>query len=269
MRRFAPIFLILALVIGQVVAINPAAAQDDAIAQIKDAGVLRVGLAESVPFQFKDPKTNEWMGFNVDQAKELAEHLGVKLETVDSTWATLIPGLMTNKFDICMVDMFATPIRAVTVLFTNPYILVGYKMFAPESSAATTWEDLNKPGKVFAQVSGTYDEQLARDNFPKAEVQALITDNNNTMFMEVANGNADAALMTNIGIQMFMAKNPNVKIKLIEPERIMSPTGNAYAIRPGNYHFLNMLNTWIAYNTNNGHIEEQKKKWLEDYFNDQ
>lgn len=257
----------LALLLLAVLGISyPAFAQEDDIERIKQAGVLRVGLAESVPFQFRDPKSNEWLGFNVDQAKNLAEVLGVKLEIVDATWATLIPGLMTNKFDICMVDMFATPQRAVTVLFTDPYVLIGYQMFVPANSSAQSWEDLNEKGKVFAQVSGTYDEQLARQTFPKAEVRALITDNNNTMFMEVANGNADAALMTELGIRMFMAQNPNTKIKVVEPERSMSPVGNAYAIRPGNYHFINMLNTWIAFNKDNGGTEELRQKWMVKYF---
>lgn len=155
--------------------------------------------------QFKNPKTNEWMGFNVDLAEELAKILGVKLEKVDATWATLIPGLMANKFDICMADLFATPRRAVTVVFTDPYFVAGDKMFVHQDGPAKTWEDLNQAGKVFAQSSGTYDEQLARTHFSKAQVRALISDTNTTMFMEVANKNADAALMTELGTRIFMA----------------------------------------------------------------
>src|SRR5215469_14391122 len=75
---------------------------------IQSAGVLKVGMADSIPAQTKNPATGDWEGFNVDMAKNLAETLKVKLEIVDSTWSTLIPELMKGSFDIVMVDMFRT-----------------------------------------------------------------------------------------------------------------------------------------------------------------
>lgn len=235
----------------------------DDIDRIKERGTLRVGFAESVPFQFKDPQTGEWIGFNADLSKELAEILGVNLEVVDATWATLIPGLMTDKFDIVMVDMFSTPQRAATVVFTDPYFYVAYQVVVAKDSAYATWEDVDKPGNIFAQVSGTFDEQLAKQYFPKAQVKPFITDNNNTVFIEVANGNAASTVMTGPSIEMFIAKNPTVNVKVLQPERVVAPQGNSYAIRPGNYHLLNMLNTWIAFNKDSEKIEELRKKWFE------
>src|SRR5215471_6390734 len=72
---------------------------------IQSAGVLKVGMADSIPAQTKNPATGDWEGFNVDMAKNLAETLKVKLEIVDSTWSTLIPELMKGSFDIVMVDI--------------------------------------------------------------------------------------------------------------------------------------------------------------------
>jgi ABC-type amino acid transport substrate-binding protein len=244
---------------------NAVAQERDKLDSIKSSGILRVGVAESVPFQFKDPKTGGWVGFNADLAKELADTLEVKLQMVDASWATLIPGLMADQYDIVMVDMFATPKRASTVVFSNPYFYVGYQVFVPADSAATKWEDLDEPDTTFAQVSGTFDEQLAKQIFPAAKINSLITDNNNTMFMSVANHSADAAMMTAPGIQMFIAQNPDVKIKVLQPDRMVNSQGNAYAISPGNYHFLNMLNTWISYDEHNGTFDRLKEKWFVDY----
>src|SRR5687768_12158894 len=39
------------------------AQETDDVDRIKERGTLRVGYAESVPFQFKDPQTGEWIGF--------------------------------------------------------------------------------------------------------------------------------------------------------------------------------------------------------------
>ena len=46
--------------------------------------------------QYKDAASGEWRGYNVDLANNLEEVLGVKLEIVDATWATLIPGLVAG-----------------------------------------------------------------------------------------------------------------------------------------------------------------------------
>jgi ABC-type amino acid transport substrate-binding protein len=114
-------------------------------------------------------------------------------------------------------------------------------------------------------ISGTADEQMARENFPKAEVRALVTDNVTSTFLEVANGRADAILTDELNIRMFKSRNPKAPVDFLEPERTMRPTGFAYAIKPGDYHFLNFLNTWISSLLSGGMAAEKRKEWLEDF----
>jgi ABC-type amino acid transport substrate-binding protein len=235
------------------------------IQEIKDRGTIRVAFAESIPMQFKDPKTNEWKGYNVDMAKALAEVLEVELEQIDAQWSTLIPGLMSDKWDICMVDMWATPKRAQTVVFTDPYFVAGWKLAVNTTKGLESWEDLNQQGRVIVAISGTADEQMARENFPEAEVRALVTDNVTSTFLEVANGRADAILTDELNIRMFKSRNPQAPVDFLEPDRTMRPTGFAYAIQPGDYHYLNFLNTWISSVLTGGLADEKKKEWLEDF----
>ena len=83
MFKFRQIFAALAAVAVVFGLSQSVVAAEDDVDRIKSAGVLRVGFAESVPFQFKDPKTNEWMGFNVDlfsgQAKYISQALTERL----------------------------------------------------------------------------------------------------------------------------------------------------------------------------------------------
>jgi polar amino acid transport system substrate-binding protein len=261
MRLMVAALIVLCLTAGAALAQSTEAT----IKAIKDAGVLRAAVAESLPMQFKDPKTGQWEGYNVDMAKDLAEVLGVKLELVDATWQTLIPGLMAKQYDIVMVDMWATPERAQTVVFTNPYNLYGWAVMIRSDLAATKWEDLNTSGTTISVLSGTADEQTAKRFFPKANVHGLVSENVNAPRMEVANGRTDAHVTDLLNIKIFMSQNPNAKVKLLQPERIMNPTGLAYAIRPGDYHFLNFLNTWIASRRDGGKADELKKKWITEY----
>lgn len=253
----------LALALG--LAVTGTAVAQDKIKEIKDRGTLRVAFAESMPMQFKDPKTNQWKGYNVDMAKELAAVLEVELEAIDAQWSTLIPGLMSDKWDICMVDMWATPKRAMTVVFTDPYFLAGWKLAVNTTKGLSAWEDLNQEGRVIVAISGTADEQMARETFPNAEVRALVTDNVASTFIEVANGRADAILTDELNIRMFKSRNPKAPLDFLEPDRTLRPTGFAYAIQPGDYHFLNFLNTWISSVLTGGLAEQKRTEWLEDF----
>src|SRR5262249_19742492 len=143
---------------------------------------------------------------------------------------------------IIMVDMWATPERALTVVFTDPYNVYGWSVMVRDGTSYTTWEDLNKAGVVISVLAGTADEQTAKRNFPKATVKPLVSENVNAPRLEVANGRADAVVTDLLNIKAFMAQNPQAKVRVLQEDRVMSPTGLAYAMRPGDYHFLNFMN---------------------------
>jgi ABC-type amino acid transport substrate-binding protein len=266
-RMLSKLTWIAALTLALVSLLGIAQAQqtENLIKAIKDAGVLRAAMAESLPMQFKNPQTGQWEGYNVDMANDLAEVLGVKLEVVDATWQTLIPGLMANKYDVIMVDMWATPERAQTVVFTDPYNVYGWSVLVRDDLKAETWEDLDKEGVLITVLSGTADEQTAKRFFPKATVRGLVSENVNAPRLELASGRADAHVTDLLNIKIFMAQNPQAKVRILQEDRVMSPTGLAYAIRPGDYHFLNFLNTWISAWRESGKADDLKKKWMQDF----
>jgi ABC-type amino acid transport substrate-binding protein len=256
---------VLALAVTAGLATAPARADDDTIKSIRDAGVLKVAMAESLPMQFKDPASGEWEGYNVDMAQDLAKILNVKLQIVDATWQTLIPGLLAKQYDVVMVDMWATPERAMSVMFTDACNLYGWSVMVQADSPYKTWEDLNKSGVLITTLSGTADEQTAKRVFPNAEVKGLVSENVNAPRMEVANGRADAVVTDLLNIKMFISQNPTAKVRILQEDRVMTPTGLAYAIRPGDLHFLNFLNTWIHAVHDGGKADDLRKKWVSDF----
>jgi len=233
------------------------------LARIKQEGVVRVAMADSPPSQSKNPATDQWEGYNVDMANDLAKVLGVKLQIVDSTWATLIPGLLANQYDICMVDMFATPERAQTVVFTDSYNKLGYSFLVRADSPFKKWEDLNDPSVTIVTLSGTSGEPFVRQHLPKATMRSIVSDNNYAPHMEVMNGRADAHITDHVNNVLFMKNNPAAKLRTIpEGEPLLNATGLAYAIRPGDPHFHAFLNTWIRYIADSGQAQDLRKKWF-------
>src|ERR1700738_2431493 len=173
---------------------EPTHAQESIIKKAKSENVLKVGIAESPPFAINNPANNNWEGFNVDMAKDLADALGVKLQIVDATWPTLINGLTAGQYDIIMASTFAPPARAQSVMFTDSYIVAGELVVVQKDSPYKTYEDLNKTGVVFSVLGGTTNEQTAKRIFPKAEIRTLVSENQVAPTLEVAAKRADATV---------------------------------------------------------------------------
>ena len=241
------------------------ASAETTMERIQSEGVIRVGMADSVPFQFKDPATGEWTGYNVDLANLMAEALGVDLEIVDATWATLIPGLEADRWDIAYVDMFATPERAVKVMFADPYFTTRQTVMGNTNSGIETWDDLNQEGRIVVFLAGTADEAVSREKFPNAESRPMIAEGLGTVFLEVASGRADATVASELNIRLYLASNPNAPLAILEGGKGIDAQGFSYAVRPGDHHLLEFLNTWVRSAKATGLAAEMESKWIDNF----
>ncbi|MFX6759575.1 transporter substrate-binding domain-containing protein, partial [Acinetobacter baumannii] len=72
----------------------------DLLESVKSSGTLKVALEGTYPpFNFKDAKTGELTGFEVDVAKLLAAKLGVKPVFTTTEWSGILAGLGAGKYD--------------------------------------------------------------------------------------------------------------------------------------------------------------------------
>lgn len=252
---------ILAALLLAGIATAPASAEH-AIKQIKDSGVLRICHAEALPMNYKDPKTEQWTGYNVDAGEHLAKEMGVKLEHVDATWATVIPSLLADKCDVAMVGLFRTAARAQVVLFADPWGFDTQSIAVHKDSDMRTYEDLDQPGKIIAVISGTADEAFAKVFFKKAETKPFVTDKLSTIFLEVASKRADGVFTDSTTLKLFMKENPAMKLRDLGDEPV-NPQGYSYAIAPGEYHFQQFLNIWMERTQTSGLKRTWHEKWFE------
>lgn len=234
----------------------------DTLATIKSRGVLRVGMADSTPAQSKDPNTGEWEGYNVEMAKNLAEHLQVRLEIIDASWSTLIAGLLARQYDVAMCDLFATPQRAQTVAFTDAYMSLGFSWVVRADFAGNDPATLDSSSVRIANLSGSAMGEVIRKLAPRAEVKDVASDNVFSPHLEVISGRADATLSDHHNNLRFLRQNgAAAKARILGRDLQFQQTPMAYAVRPDDVRLLNMLNTWIAYNQTIGFSQEQRHRW--------
>ena len=258
-----------ALALGLAAAASlPAAAQGTTslIKEVKSRGTLKVGMAESPPWQSPNPASGQYEGFNVDLAKRVADIMGVKLEIVPATWSTLVPGLEAKQYDVVFANLFATPQRALVVNFTEPYSTYGFHVVVNASSKIQSLADVNKPDVTFVGMSGTVEESYPKELYPQAKVKGIATDNVANWIGEVASGQADAAFLDPGTMRILKAKNQNLerRLRVLNGEdALVKPVGLAYAVRPEDTHMLEFLNTFIRDFVRNGENVTLRDKWFE------
>ena len=93
---------------------------DSDVAYIKEKGVLIVGITDFAPMDYKDDN-NEWIGFDADMARIVAEKLGVEIEFVEIDWNSKILELDAKSIDVVWNGMTLTEAVLEAMECSNPY----------------------------------------------------------------------------------------------------------------------------------------------------
>jgi len=237
--------------------INKQLAKSSTIDKVMRKGTLRVGLASFVPWAMQDKK-GEWIGFEVDVAKQLAEDMGVKIEFVPTKWEGLIPSLLTGKFDLIIAGMTGTPQRALKINFTAPYDYAGMNVVVHKDFMAgvTHYMDLDKKSNTIVSRVGTTGGTLAKETYKNAKIR-LFPDEG-PMVQELLNGKATALLATAPQPAQLAAKYPDTLV-LLDENLVQQPI--CMGVPKGDPDTMAYLNNWITYVRNNGFIQKKVDYW--------
>ena len=98
------------------------AAGEDALAQIQESGVLRVGTEGTYsPFTFHDPQTNELTGYDVEVVTAVAEQLGVEAEFSETQFDAIFAGLEAGRYDVIANQVTINEERQAKYDLSDPY----------------------------------------------------------------------------------------------------------------------------------------------------
>ncbi|MDP3285222.1 MAG: transporter substrate-binding domain-containing protein [Desulfobacterales bacterium] len=228
--------------------------------QILQRGELRVGFeAGYMPFEMTD-KNGNFVGFDIDIAKEMAQALGVKFVPVNTAWDGIIPSLITEKFDIIMSGMTVTQERNLKINFADPNIVVGQTilMNKKHKGAIKSYKDLNDPKYTITSKLGTTGEQAVKRVIPKATYKSFETEPEAAL--EVVNGKADAFVYDLPYCVVFMAQQGAGKLIFLDTPFTYEPL--AWAVRKGDPDFINWLNNFLRQIKNDGRYDKVYDKWI-------
>jgi polar amino acid transport system substrate-binding protein len=234
-------------------------AADSVIEEIKQRGVLRVGLSTFVPWAMHS-KDGDLIGFEIDVATQLAGDMDVEVEFVPTAWDGIIPALIAGKFDVIISGMTITAQRNLTVNFTDPYAHSGMRLVAhvKHEGKLATPEDFNSPDVTFSLRRGSTPVAFAKKVFPEA--QLLLFDDDGASIQEVLNGNSDATLGYEPNPSMWLLDYPETVFMPFDA--LLNPGSEGIALRKGDPDALNFLNNWIASRWQDGFLQERSDHWF-------
>ncbi len=231
------------------------------LTQILERGTLRVGTTGDFnPMSIKDTASNTLTGFDIEAMTELAKDMGVKIEFVPAEWATLVNGIVSDRYDIFSGASLSMA-RAKTVAFSDPYIYAGtVPLVSRKTGAAITgWDAINNPNVTVAVLMGTVFEQQAKGHFPKAKVRAI--EKPATGYQEVLAGRAQVTITSNVEAATLMKTYPDLRL-VGSSNDMRNKRPFAYPMPQGDAVWLTFVNNWIALKTAEGFFAGLEAKWL-------
>jgi len=254
MRRILPRTVVLLLLIAAV----PAQAQT-VLDTILARGTLRIGLTGDYrPFSVKDG-AGKFEGFDVDMAESLAKGLGVRLEIVPTAWATLMPDLQAQRYDIGMGGISVTLDRAKTAYFSAPGLRTGKAPITrcADQARFTSLAEIDKPGdRVITNPGGT-NERFVRANVKQAEI--VVFPNNAAIFDELVTNHADVMITDAVEARLQQHLHPG--LCAVNPDQPFDFSELAYLL-PRDPALKAWVDQWLHIQSETGEQQRLLAKWL-------
>ncbi|SLM28915.1 glutamine transporter subunit; periplasmic binding component of ABC superfamily [Desulfamplus magnetovallimortis] len=208
------------------------------------------------PFEFKDPKTGNHTGFDVELWDAIAKHIGIEYDLQPMDFNGIIPGLQSGQLDAGIAGITIKPERAEVVDFSDPYYNAGLLLLVK----ATT-NDIEKiedlEGKIVATKLGTTSEDFLKKNAKAKEVK--LYPNNDAMFMELMMGGADAVMFDSPVIANYVREVGKDSVKVVGPLYM----GQSYGIGfPKGSELVGKVNEALKALKENGSYRALYLKWF-------
>ena len=247
------------LIAVPLIATGAASAAPNQLQRVQAASELRVCIwPDYYGITYRNPKTHQLNGIDIEIATELGKELGARIKYVDSSFPMLVDKLLGNQCDIAMHAVGITPARSAALAFTQPYLRSDiYAITSSNSSAIRKWEDIDQSGRVIAVQAGTVMEPVMQSALKRASV--LVVKPPMTRENEVESGRADA----------FMTDYPySIRVlDMIDWARIVAPpqpfhlTDYGYALAPGDSSLLNRVNRFLTTLKADGRLRQFARKY--------
>lgn len=235
-----------------------AVAADGRLERIQSAKLLRVCIwPDYYGISYRDPRTQQLSGIDIDLAAALAGDLGVTLRFVDSSFARLSDDVGGDRCDLAMFAIGVTAARAEKLRFTRPYLRSDiYAVTTQSNRRIREWDDIDRPGVVVAVARGTYHEPVMRERLKAATL--LVVDTPFAREQEVESGRADV-FMTDYPYSQRLLANADWA-RLVAPPTRFHLSSYAWAMAPGDDRWYSRVERFMSDIKRDGRLQNSARR---------
>ena len=187
-------------------------------AAVKAKGTLAVAAdATYAPNEFIGSDGHTVVGWDADLAKALGQVLGLKINMVNATFDTIIPGLVSGKYQLGMSSFTDTKARQATVDFVT-YFVAGTSFYVKANGGPSITSLAGLCGHKVAVEKGTTQQADAQAQASKCQsagkpVTVEIFNDQNAVNLALSSGRADVA-MADSPVAAYQVKQSGGTFKL-------------------------------------------------------
>jgi L-cystine transport system substrate-binding protein len=209
-------------------AVATASAADD-LAQIKSAGVFRVGTEGTyAPFTYHDA-SGKLTGFDVEIASAIAQRLGVKPQFIEGKWDGLIAGLDAKRYDAVVNEVSITDARKAKYDFSTPYIATHAVLIVRDDNTTIRSFDDLKGRKSANTLTSNFGKLAAAHGADVVGVQGF-----NESIDLLTSGRVDATINDSLSYLDFKKHKPDAKLKVAATDTSNAGDQSGVLIRKDN-----------------------------------
>ena len=201
-------------------------------ASVKSKGTLTVAAdATYAPDEFIGPDGHTVVGMDADLATALGQALGLKVNVVNATFDTIIPGISAGKYDMGASSFTDNKLREKSVDFVD-YLVAGESFYTKAQGGTTISSISDICGKTVSVEKGTTEETDAGTQSTKCKsagkpaVTVLSFSDQNQANLAVSSGRAQLGF-ADTPVAAYQVKQSNGLFKLVGASYANAPYGLA------------------------------------------
>ncbi len=220
---------------------------------------LIMGVDDSFPpMGFRD-ESGEIVGFDIDLAKAVGEHLGVTIEVQSIEWAVKEQELNTKKIDLIWNGYTINEERQKQVLFSKPYLANNQVIVVKKDSGYKTFADL-KGKKVGIQTGSSAMDALDEATELKSSLGQVVEFKENVMaLMDLDKGGVDAVAVDEVVANYYIAKD---KYSFVLMDEKLAPEEYGIGFRKEDTYLAEAFNNALLEMHKDGSLAKVAEKWF-------
>lgn len=204
----------------------------------QDSGIVRVAIANEPPYTQVNAD-GSITGVDPDVLREVLEGMGIEtLEGVVTPFASMIPGLLADRWDVIAAGLNINSERCGQVLFSEPVIVstMSYAVAAGNPKNLDSIASIiNDPTASVAVMGGTFEEGILTDaGVPAGQIVQVADSRSGVEAVEA--GRADAFLTPTLTLNALVGDSRSTEVTAALPDTPVTGAGVAFRIEDTEFH---------------------------------